>query len=171
MHDGYLFTLGICGSASTSGPAPGCLDLMLAALPPVKRAAYLGEILVSEGAPSFADPLLAPVAADIADAEVLLLATPLPGGALPARLAALARALEAAPPPASRRFAAIVAFTDGSTEALWPLRHALELAGCEILAELYASADAELAELAEEIAELARATYARARALHPEALP
>lgn len=171
MHDGYIFTLGVCGSASTSGPAPACLDLMLAAIPPVKRAAYLGEVLLSEGAPSLADPLLDPIRADIADAEVLLLSTPLPGGALPARLAALARALEAAPPPGRRRFAALVAFTDGPTAPLWPLRHALETAGCELLAELYAPAAAEIAEIAEEAAELARTTYARARVMRPEALP
>lgn len=171
MHDGYIFTLGICGSASGGGPAPGCLDLMLAALPPVKRAAYLGEILVSQGSPSFADPLLEPVAADIGDAEVLLLVTTLPGGALPARLAALARSLEAAPPPARRRFVALVAFTDGSTAPLWPLRHALEAAGCEILAELYAGAEAELAAIADEAVALAQTAYARARAMHPEALP
>lgn len=171
MHDGYIFTLGVCGSASTSGPAPACLDLMLAALPPVKRAAYLGEVLISDGAPSLDDPLLAPVAADLADAEVLLVCTPLPGGALPARLAALARRLEQAPPAGRRRFAAIVAFTDGSTEPLWPLRHALEAAGCDLLAELYAPAEADLATLAEDAAELARTTYARARAANPGALP
>lgn len=171
MHDGYLFILGICGSTSDSGPAPRCLDVMLAALPPVKRAAYLGEVLISEGAPSLADPLLQPVLEDIADAEVLLVATPLPGGALPARLAALAHSLAAAPPPARRRFAALVAFTDGSTAALWPLRHALEAAGCEILVELYAPAAAEPAAIADEAAELAREAYARARALRPEALP
>ncbi|NTU84737.1 MAG: hypothetical protein HGA45_36135, partial [Chloroflexales bacterium] len=68
MHDGYIFTLGICGSASMSGPAQGCLDLMLATLSPVKRAAYLGEIRVSEGAPSLDDPLRGPVAGAIADA-------------------------------------------------------------------------------------------------------
>jgi hypothetical protein len=171
MHDGYIFTLGICGGASASGPAPACLDLMLAALAPVKRAAYLGEVLVSEGAPSFDDPLLGPVTADIADAEVLLLSVPLPGGTLPARVAALARALEAAPPPQRRRFVALVAFTDGTTAALWPLRHALEEAGCELLSELYAPADAEVATIAEEAAALASEAYARARALNPEALP
>lgn len=171
MHDGYIFTLGICGGASASGPAPACLDLMLGALPPVKRAAYLGEVLLSEGAPSFADPLLAPLLADIADAEVLLLSVPLPGGALPPRLAALARALEAAPPSPRRRFAALVAFADGPTAALWPLRHALETLDCQLLAELYAPADAAVASLADEAAALAREAYARARALNPAALP
>jgi hypothetical protein len=171
MHDGYLFTLGVCGGASASGPAPACLDLMLAALPPVKRAAYLGEVLVSEGEPSFDDPLLAPILGDIADAEVLLLSVPLPGGALPARLAALARALAAAPPPPRRRFAALVAFSDGPPTALWPLRHALEAIDCPLLGEIIAPADAQVAAIADEAAALAREAYARARALHPEALP
>ncbi|MEI8167870.1 MAG: hypothetical protein WCG26_15920, partial [Chloroflexales bacterium] len=169
--DGYIFTLGICGSASASGPAQGCLDLMLAALAPVKRAAYLGEILVREGEPSLDDPLLGPVCADIADAEVLLFATPLPGGALPARLLALAHSLAATPPPARRRFAALVVFTDGATTPLWPLRHALEAADIELLGELYAPADAALDELAVEAADLAHAAYARARVSYPGALP
>jgi hypothetical protein len=170
MHDGYIFTLGVCGSASDSGPAPACLDAMLAALPPVKRAAYLGEVLMSESQPSLADPLTAPLLLDIADAEVLLVATPLPGGALPARLRALADALAAAPPPERRRFAAIVVFADGSTAPLWPLRHALEGAGVEVVGELYAPADAAPADAVAEAAALARAAYLRARYLHPEAL-
>lgn len=171
MHDSYIFTLGVCGGATANGPAPACLDLMLSALPPVKRAAYLGEVLLSEGTPSFDDPLLGPVLADIADAEVLLLSVPLPGGALPPRVAALARALEAAPPPPRRRFAALVAFADGATTALWPLRHALETLDCQLLAELYAPTDAEVAAIAAEAAALAREAYARARALNPGALP
>lgn len=170
MHDGYIFTLGVCGSASDSGPAPACLDAMLAALPPVKRAAYLGEVLVSEGQPSFADPLTAPLLADVADAEVLLVATPLPGGALPARLRALAAAMEARPDQGRRRFAALVVFADGSTEGLWPLRHALEAAGAEIVGELYASAGEPPADVLAEAAELAGSTYRRARFLHPGAL-
>ena len=171
MHDGYIFTLGICGSASENGPAPGCLDLMLAALAPVKRAAYLGEILLSEGVPSFADPLLAPIATDIADAEVLLFATPLPGGTLPTRLLALARIRERVPPPPRRRFAVLVAFTDGSTAALWPLRYALEAAAIEILGELYAPADADRAAIDAEATALARFAYARACASYPGTLP
>lgn len=171
MHDGYIFTLGICGSASTSGPAQGCLDLMLAALAPVKRAAYLGAILVSEAAPSFDDPLIGPVTGDIIDAEVLLVTTPLPGGALPTRMLALARGLEQDPPPARRRFAVLVVFTDGSTAPLWPLRHALEAADIEILGELYAPADVALDEVADEAIAVARMAYARARASYPGALP
>lgn len=170
MHDGYIFTLGVCGSTSDSGPAPACLDAMLAALPPVKRAAFLGEVLMSEGEPDLADPLTAPLLDDIADAEVILVATPLPGGALPARLRALAEALAARPGSERRRFAALVVFTDGSTTPLWPLRHALEGAGAEIVGEIYAPADASHSAIIADAATLARDTYLRARFLHPDAL-
>ncbi|MFV9505051.1 MAG: hypothetical protein AB4911_10860 [Oscillochloridaceae bacterium umkhey_bin13] len=170
MHDGYIFTLGVCGSAAGGGPAPACLDLMLAAIPPVKRAAYLGEVFDSVERDAL-DPLTVPVRLDLADAELLLLTTPLPGGALPPRLRSLTRALMVAPPPPRRRYAAIVAFADGSLDGLWPLRHALEAAEIEILGELYASVDADPATLADDLAELARMAYGRARAMHPEALP
>ncbi len=172
MHDGYIFSLGICGSAAASGPAPHCLNTMLAALPPVKRAAYLGEVLVSVAQPSITyDPLLGPVCAELVDAEVLLLATPLPGDLLPPRLHALAQALEAAPPPTGRRFAILVVFADGPLEGLWPLRHALETAGIEILGELYAPNSDLSANISDEAVELACYAYARARATRPEALP
>lgn len=171
MHDGYIYTLGICGSAAGGGPAPACLDLMLAALPPVKRAAYLGEVLLSAEAPSLDDPLIAPVRDEIADAELLLLVTPLPGGALPASLSALAAMIEQGPPPVARRYVVMVAFADGSLTGLWPLRHALDSARIEILSELYAPSGDLDAAIAEEAVAMARVAYARARALHPEALP
>ena len=164
MHDGYIFTLGVCGSASASGPAPACLDAMLAALPPVKRAAYLGEVLTSDGAPSLADPLTAPLLADLADAELLLLVTPLPGGVLPNRLRALASGLFATPPPARPRLAVLVAFGDAPA-ALQPLRHALGLAGVELREELVAPVVS-----IEDAVSLARRAYAQARLLQPHAL-
>jgi hypothetical protein len=170
MHDGYIFTIGICGSASDSGPAPACLDAMLAALPPVKRAAYLGEVLLSEGEPTLDDPLTAPLLGDIADAEVVLVATPLPGGALPARLQTLAAALEAGGHDGRRRFAALVVFTDGPVAPLWPLRHALEAAEVEVVGEIYGAADDTGADTLAEAVALARAAYSRARHLHPDAL-
>lgn len=171
MHDGYIFTLGICGSASAGSPATACLNLMLAALPPVKRAAYLGEVLLTAGPPTLDDPLTVPLLTDIADAEVLLIATPLPGGALPVRLRALVRALNAAPLAGRRRFVALVAFADGPTTGLWPLRHAIEAAGGDLVGELYAENDAAPRSFAADAVALARATYDRARHLHPAALP
>ncbi|MBP1466956.1 hypothetical protein EYB53_014680 [Candidatus Chloroploca sp. M-50] len=170
MHDGYIFTLGICGSTMASGPAPASLDLMLAALSPVKRAAYFGEVLITTDLPSLDDPLTTPVLNDIVDADILLITTPLPGGKLPARMHALVRLVEQAAPVRRRRFAAIVAFTDGTTEGLWPLRHALESAAIEILGEIYAPAEADLDELAPDLVSLAHMVYGRAHALHPEAL-
>jgi hypothetical protein len=170
MHDGYLFTLGICGSANSSGPAPACLDAMLAALPPVKRAAYLGEVLLSEGEPSFDDPLLAPLLADIADAELLLLVTPLPGGALPPRLTALAHALAEQLPCAVPRFVALVLLGTVQESALAPLRGALAAASATGIGELHLNPDTPPDELHTQAVALAREGYARARALHPEAL-
>lgn len=100
MHDGYLFTIGICGSASASNPAPALLDAMLAALPPVKRAALLGEVLPLAADGTLSDPLLDAVVQDIADAELLLFVTPLPpNGQLPARLEALLQRADALLPP------------------------------------------------------------------------
>jgi|YNPBryunderm2012_1023409.scaffolds.fasta_scaffold21882_2 NAD(P)H-dependent FMN reductase len=170
MHDGYLFTLGICGSANDSGPARRCLDAMLAALPPVKRAAYLGEVLISADAPSFDDPLLAPLLTDIADAEVLLVVTPLPGGNLPPRLRGLFEALAATPPPARRRFVALVAVGDGSTDGLWPVRQALEALDAENIGELYAGAGTDVEDLLAEAVQLARSAFSRAHFAHPHAL-
>ncbi len=170
MHDGYLFTLGICGSANDSGPARECLNAMLAALPPVKRAAYLGEVLISDTAPSLDDPLTTPLLADIADAEVLLVVTPLPGGHLPARLHGLVEALNAAPPPVRRRFVALVAIGDDSTHGLWPLRHALDLVEAECIGELYVGAATDPDELIAEAVALARQAFSRAHHMHPDAL-
>lgn len=170
MHDGYIFTLGLCGSAAGGGPAPALLDLMLAALPPVKRAAYLGEVFDSLEQPAL-DPLSEPVCADLADAELLLLTTPLPGGFLPTRLRKLAQLIATAPLPTKRRFVALVVCTDGALEGLWPLRDAFEAAEIEILSEVYVAAEADPAELADELREVAQIAYGRARALHPKALP
>lgn len=111
MHDGYLFTLGICGTAASNSPAPALLDAMLAALPPVKRAALLGEVLPMAADGTLHDTLIEPIAADIADAELLIVVTPvLPGGVLPLRLEALLRRMEARyPPPAlAGKFLALV---------------------------------------------------------------
>jgi hypothetical protein len=172
MHDGYIFTIGICGSASDSGLAPACLDAMLAALPPVKRAALLGEVVVFEGEPDLDDPMADPIRADIADAELLLIATPLSPGGLPARLRALARAVAAGPPPARPRFAALVAVGRRDDAGLAPLRALCAAAGAEIVGELWlGDAPALSAEALEQLGELARLAYGRARGLRPEALP
>jgi hypothetical protein len=187
MHDGYIFTLGIAGSAG--GPTAHCLDVMLAALPPVKRAAYLGDVLTSPGLPSLDDPLTAPILADVADAEVLLIVTSFLGGRLPPRLAALVRTT---PPADRRRFAALV--TLGAGDAA-PLRTWLNTANAQICAELALSAmghahppyrhpggyrrpagasleppPTDPANPTDQLAACARAAYAAARAVHPSAL-
>ncbi len=71
MHDGYLFTLGICGSADEDDPAPEVLSALLGQLPPVKRAAFLGPL-----PPGQPDALLADIVADMRDAELIVIVTP-----------------------------------------------------------------------------------------------
>jgi hypothetical protein len=170
MHDGYIFTLGIC--AGTYGLAPACLNLMLAALPPVKRAALLGEVLISASAPSLDDPLVEPIRADIADAELLLVVTPLVGGALPTRLRALAHRVKFAPPPPRPRFMVIVVVGEPNDEALLPLRRLRTAVGAVEAGELWLEdSDALGADQRRRLEDLARAAYAQARGLEPEALP
>ncbi|NNJ11875.1 hypothetical protein EKD04_016200 [Chloroflexales bacterium ZM16-3] len=172
MHDGYIFTIGICGSASDSGLAPACLGAMLAALPPVKRAALLGEVLLFEGAPDLDDPLIDPIRADIADAELLLIVTPVSGERIPGRLGGLARAMVDAPPPPRPRYAALVAVGRRDEPSLAPLRRLCAAAGAELVGELWVEDGEQLGDEAlRQLGDLAREAYARARALEPEALP
>jgi hypothetical protein len=77
MHDGYLFTLGICGAVSDITPAPAILNSMLAAIPPVKRAALTGAVVSLDASGNMHDPLLAQVVADMLDAELLFFVSPL----------------------------------------------------------------------------------------------
>ncbi|PDW01944.1 hypothetical protein [Candidatus Viridilinea mediisalina] len=171
MHDGYLYTLGICGSAAGSGPAPECLSMMLAALPPVKRAAFLGEVLLNQAGPSLADPLRDPLYHELADAEVLLLVTPLLGGALPARLSALATLLIQKPLPKAPAYAVLVSFNDQPRVGLALLQRALTTNGIELLHELSVPNEADLVAFGLTAIAAAQQAYGRARLLYPEALP
>lgn len=90
MHDGYLFTLGVCGTASDASRAPALLNAMLGAIPPVKRAALLGDVRrLDDPANIDGDGLLDEAASDFADAELLILATPSVAGDVAPRMAAL----------------------------------------------------------------------------------
>lgn len=86
MHDGYVYTLGICGSAAANSPAPALLDALLAALPPVKRAALLGEVVPLDANGRLSDPLVPLVVNDMRDAELILIVTPVSASSLPLRL-------------------------------------------------------------------------------------
>ncbi|WP_129629856.1 hypothetical protein [Candidatus Oscillochloris fontis] len=172
MHDGYIFTLGICGSASDSSIAPACLDTMLAAIPPVKRAALLGEVLLSAGVPDLADPLSAPIWADLADAEAFFLVTPLVVGGLPARLAALLRHVVAAPPPLRPRHAALVLLGSATPATQALLDHLCRASGADLVGTVWLEPDADLTPtVRQQLVQLAQQTYRQARQLHPEALP
>lgn len=90
MHDGYLFTLGICGTASSASIAPGLLTAMMRLIRPVKRVAHLGDICPLQADGSLAnDSFLEEVVDDIPDAEALLIVTPVLHRGLPPRLQAL----------------------------------------------------------------------------------
>ncbi|MCS6887381.1 MAG: NAD(P)H-dependent oxidoreductase [Chloroflexus sp.] len=159
MHDGYLFTLGICGSAAEDDPAPEVLSALLGALPPVKRAAFLGEL--PAGQP---DLLLAEVVADMRDAELIVIVTPATVPQLPARLTNLLRAACAA--DLAGRYAALVTVGPYAQAVLHELRAAVATCGFVIAGAFALVEDAPLPE-----AEL-RAAYTAARAaLAPHALP
>lgn len=167
MHDGYLFTLGICGSAA-GHPALQLLDAMLAALPPVKRAIYLGEVQPAGADGTWQEPLLDPLRADLADAEILLLVTPtLPGG-LPIRLRA---ALEQWPAANHNGPAQVVAVAIGpaADQAIARLRGFF--AAPAVYFQSLALAADEVAQAMPQALSLAREAYRRARIAVPTALP
>ncbi len=168
MHDGYLFTLGICGSAGAGHPALQLLDAMLAALPPVKRALYLGEVQPAGADGSWHEPLRDPLRADLADAEILLLVTPTLAGKLPTRLYTLFNQLPAANPTWPLEIVAI-AIGPAADQALARLQGFFAAPDIHFQG-LALNADEVDAAMPQALA-LARAAYRRARAALPEALP
>ncbi len=89
MHDGYLFTLGVCFSTSADSPALMLLDTLLGALPPVKRAAFLSDVDPLDDQAGFDHELLPAIVSDLCDAELLIVVTPIASDSLPVRLTAL----------------------------------------------------------------------------------
>jgi hypothetical protein len=177
MHEGYIFTLGICGSTRTGYPALVLLEAMLRALPPVKRAAHLGEVLWLEQDQHLHDPLLEPLLTDMRDAELLLIVTPLHTATLPFRLATL---LDTAinlvvAGELQRTFAVLVGI--GSDALPEPVPMALLQRFCDdagiIVAGKTVLTEAQAAEqvVVDRVAELARQAYALARQDIPDALP
>lgn len=172
MHDGYLFTLGICGTASGSSPAPDMLGAMLRAIPPVKRAALLGEVLLLDDPAIFADPLRDVLLADLGDAELLLIVSPLRLGRLPGRLTQLLKF--AAEMPLGGKHALVVLLgtaEDRLRTAEQVISRLIEPSGIQIIETLTASD--ELISPTEQAA-IEAATlraYHIARALRPNLLP
>lgn len=159
MHDGYLFTLGICGSAEEDDPGPVMLNSLLAALPPVKRAAFLGTIPSDQP-----DQLIAEIITDMRDAELIVIVTPATTPQLPDRLNNLLRAAYAA--GVGGRFAALIAVGPYAAAVLPALQTAAATCGLRIASTCAANTDDEppLADV--------QAAYATARAvLAPHALP
>jgi NAD(P)H-dependent FMN reductase len=167
MHDGYLFTLGICGSASAASPATALLDAMLAALPPVKRAAYLGEIVDAAALVSDHDELVAETIADFADAELLLLVTPTHHGILPPRFARVLNTLAQYVSSAERHLPAAVLVTVGAVGSIAPALPA----AIQRLPEIYQLHFVGDLPLGDQAITLARSAYAAARRRQPAALP
>lgn len=172
MHDGYLFTLGVCGTASGSSLAPALLGAMLRAIPPVKRAALLGEVLLLDDPTIFADPLREALLADLRDAELLLIVSPLRSERLPARLTQLLKL--AAEMPLGGKHALVVllgAAEDRLRAAEHSISSLIELSGMQIIETLTASD--ELISPTEQAA-IEAATlraYELARAPWPDLLP
>ncbi len=178
MHDGYLFTLGICGTTAADHPALFVLNTMLTALPPVKRAAYLGPVLPLDQRGQLYDALIEPIVCDMRDAELLLIVTPVSAVALPARLAAL---LDHVVPLASdgmlrdKVVALVMIAPDtvpAATTALVRLQDFCVAAGMQIAGQRYftASAVTQPPAVAAVIA-LAQQAYIQARQRIPDVLP
>lgn len=170
MHDGYLFTLGVCGTASSASVAPALLDAMMGALPPVKRVALLGDVRVLDADGDLPpDELLDRIAGDLSDAEALLVVTPVLHGGLPPRLRdALRRAGEHAGTAGfSDTLAALVCVGGNAADReaaevafrRWCDDHGVTLAGVAALADV-AVDEATLAV----VVQLAEDTYANASA-------
>jgi NAD(P)H-dependent FMN reductase len=177
MHDGYIFTLGICGSTRAGHPALMLLEAMLRELPPVKRAAHLGEVLLLEQDQQLHDPLRDPLRADMRDAEVLLIVTPLHTATLPFRLAALLDYASdlAATGELRGKIAVLVGIGPGTPPepaSLALLQRFCDDAGITVAGKLVLTEDQAVAPTApDQVADLARQAYALARQDLPDALP
>ncbi len=159
MHDGYLFTLGICGSADEDDPAPVMLNALMATLPPVKRAAFLGTLPSDQP-----DQLLTDIVADMYDAELIIIVTPATIPQLPARLDNLLCTAYTA--GVGGRYALLVTVGRHAAAVLQQLKAATVTCGL-IIAATHALTDHDPPPLTS-----AQAAYATARAnLAPNALP
>lgn len=171
MHDGYLFTLGICGTASGNSAAPALLGRMLAAIPPVKRAALLGEIVLLDDPDRFADPMLEAVLAEMDDAELLLIVTPTRHGRLPARLEELLTQATTRQLQGKYALAIILREADMTTTVVGTIRRFAALSGLHLIATLELSEQSLDPQACVELEALARRAYDAARTLAPNARP
>jgi NAD(P)H-dependent FMN reductase len=167
MHDGYLYTLGICGTAAGNNPAPALLNAMLKAIPPVKRAAMLGEVVLLANPHSFADPMLNEVLADMRDAELLFIVTPVMADRVPARLASLLARIPAHALAGTQCLLTLVGEPPGQSRAAErAIISLLAPTGVQLNQTLFAHAEEPFARF--EAA--AQQAYRQARALVPHAL-
>lgn len=179
MHDGYLFTLGICGSAAADHPALFALNTMLGALPPVKRAVYLGPMVSLNQYGQLYDPLLEPIVCDMRDAELLLIVTPVSETTLPARLARLLdHGVSVAGNGMLRdKVVALIVITLDTAPAAEMaarkrLQHFCATAGMQIAGQLSFTVSAVMQPSAvAAMMALARQAYTEARQRVPDALP
>ncbi len=194
MHDGYIFTLGICGTAAASSPAPALLGAMLVALPPVKRAAYLGDVLRLNGSRDLPHPthdkLLDEVLADLHDAELLLIVSPIffhpvtHAVSVPARMQHLLERARTLPAAALRdKWAVLVSLANPHhahlVQQLDPAQHPLHTfcaaVGITVVASHHVATDTTDRDTAQVLqallADKARTAYSLIRTHYPDALP
>lgn len=114
MHDGYLFTIGVGEVGDATAPI---LLAAMAALPPVKRVALLGDVRPYDGRVQRGD-MLDGVLDDLRDAELAVLAVPAPPWGLSGRLTALLDRTIALASQGSLRGLEVVALVAGPGAAL-----------------------------------------------------
>ena len=174
MHDGYLFILGLCGTASGTSLAPTLLSAMLKTVPPVKRAALLGEVTLLDDWRSTDDHLLLAAIDDMADAELLLLVTPARTHGLPLRFQQLLRqSSQTLGKRLAGRYAVLAVIAEGGdpAAALTELGEYAEHVGLVVAERLCIGADLSEAEALALGNAAALRAYRAARTLAPHALP
>lgn len=176
MHDGYLFTLGVCCSTSANNPALMLLDTLLGALPPVKRAAFLSDVGAPDHQAGFDDQVLPAIVADLCDAELLIVVTPVSSDALPDRLTAvLHQAAPLAHSGALREKMVLLVGIADSNEKNMPfaqLQHFCITAGMTLTTAVVVRKDVALQPgTLKQLRLAAQQAYAQCRMHIPEALP
>lgn len=172
MHDGHLFTIGICGAAA-GGPAVALLNSLLTALPPVKRAALLGEVGALDAQGRLNDPLAEPLLADIADAELIIIVTPLIFGSLPPRLEHILHRLDqpASGQSLSGKVCRYISIGEGSDRGATRLSRLCGNRGTDFTALAFPPCDQLDPAQCEAAVAVVRRAYALARSRMPDVLP
>lgn len=173
MHNGSLFTLGICGTTAGNSIALKLLDTLLSGIPgESKRAAFLGEVTPLDEQGAFSHPLIAPVIAAMEHAELLLMVTPIAHQTIPAHLATLIHGAEPLVDAGSLRgtVALLVGVSDSAHDDAsltlleeFCVRARIEIAGVIFIPETFAFDEEQCTSLRT----LAQHAYTQAQKSHP----